>query len=277
MTANRIDYHGKRIIVTGAASGMGEAVARLAGELGAEVYALDVKGARVPVATFVKTDLMDRDSIDAAVRGIGGPVHALFNCAGVPGPPFSNTETMLVNFIGPRHLTESVIALMPHGGAIASIASVAGSGWTQNLSNVMRLLETVSFDEAHAWCDANPKIANGYRFSKECMIVYSMVRARELGRRGLRINCVSPGITETPMLLQFDTLVTREWMERHLQGFLGRNSRPEEQAWPLLFVNSDLASFMSGTNTFVDAGYTGSLLTGQVPPAPPPPTAPSAK
>lgn len=264
-------YAERRVVVTGAASGMGQATARLLGELGADVVGLDVRDTSVAVKEFVRVDLRERAQIDAAVSHIGETVHALFNCAGLPGPPFTNLDTMLVNFIGPRHLTEALIPRMPRGAAIASIASVAGMGYAMNLANVRQLLETPDFETARSWCEAHPELANGYPFSKECIITYTLTRARALAERGIRINCISPGITDTPMLRYFHDQVGREWMERNFQGFLGRNAQPEEQAWPLVFLCSEAASYISGANLFVDAGYTGALVTGQVPPPQPPP------
>src|SRR5215472_8756372 len=161
----RLSFRGKRVIVTGAASGIGEAALGIVAKLEGEVYALDKNEVRGAQKAFIATDLSDRTSIDAAVQKIGGPVHALLNCAGLPGPPYSNLETMLVNFIGPRHLVEAVVPLMPQGSAIASIASVAGAGYLKNLPDILRFLKTETFDEARAFCEANPQIANGYRFA----------------------------------------------------------------------------------------------------------------
>jgi NAD(P)-dependent dehydrogenase (short-subunit alcohol dehydrogenase family) len=263
---NQLDYSGRRVVVTGAASGMGEATARLVSELGAEVWALDVNDVTVPVKEFVRTDLRDPAAIDAAAEQIGGPVHAVFNCAGLPGAPFSNLDTMLVNFLGARQLTEALLPRMPQGSAVSSVASVAGMGYLMNMANVQQLLATQDFASGRAWCEEHPEIANGYPFSKECIIVYSLMRAKQLAERGVRINSISPGITETPMLPHFYDQVGKEWMDANFRGFLGRNAGPEEQAWPLAFLNSDAASFISGVNIFVDAGYTGALFTGQVAP-----------
>jgi hypothetical protein len=63
---------------------------------------LSPRTGRVP-DTFLSVDLRDRASIDAAVAEIEGPVYATFSVAGLPGPPFSDLETMIVNFIGARH------------------------------------------------------------------------------------------------------------------------------------------------------------------------------
>jgi NAD(P)-dependent dehydrogenase (short-subunit alcohol dehydrogenase family) len=269
-----MSYEGKRVVVTGAASGIGEATALVARGLGAEVVALDVREVKVPGARWIRTDLSQRASIDDAVRAIGEPVHALFNCAGVPGPPtFSEVDTMLVNFIGLRHLSESLVERMKPGCAIASVSSVAGMGYLRHLAQLKPLLEATDFDEARRFCEKNPEIANGYAAAKECVIAWTQMRAKPFGARGVRINCTCPGITETPMLAQFGDLVGRDWMETHLQGFLGRNSRPDEQAWALAFLNSEAASYVNGTCLYADAGYAGALTVGAISPPPPSPKA----
>jgi NAD(P)-dependent dehydrogenase (short-subunit alcohol dehydrogenase family) len=268
--SSRFSYSGRRVVVTGAASGMGDATARLVGELGAEVWALDVNEVSADVKGFVRTDLRDPAAIAAAANDIGGPVHGIFHCAGLPGAPFSNLDTMVVNFVGARQLTEALLPQMPSGSAIVSVASVAGMGYLMNMANVKQLLDTDGFESARTWCEANPEIANGYGFSKECIIVYSLMMAKRLAERGIRINSVSPGITETPMLPHFYDQVGKAWMDENFRGFLGRNATAEEQAWPLAFFNSDAASFISGVNVFVDAGYTGALFTGEVAPPQPP-------
>jgi NAD(P)-dependent dehydrogenase (short-subunit alcohol dehydrogenase family) len=267
---DRFNYSGRRVVVTGAASGMGDATTRLLCELGAEVWALDVNDVTAPAKAFLRIDLRDPATVQVAAAEIEGPVHAIFHCAGLPGAPFSNLDTILVNFIGARLLTESLLPQMEPGSAIASVASVAGMGYLMNMANVKQLLETEDFESARTWCEANPEIANGYPFSKECIIVYSLMQARRLAERGIRINTISPGITETPMLPAFYDQVGKDWMDANFRGFLGRYAKAEEQAWPLAFLNSDAASFISGVNIFVDAGYTGALFTGEIAPPPPP-------
>ena len=160
---NVLGYAGKRVIVSGAASGMGAATTKLLVELGAEVHAVDIKKPDMSgLASFTETDLREPAEIDAAVHRIGKIVDCLFSCAGLPNT-FSNLDVMLVNFCGLRHLTEAVIPNMVEGGAIASIASSAGIGWLTNMDVLGELLATPDFAAARAWCEEHPRqIVNGY-------------------------------------------------------------------------------------------------------------------
>ncbi|MET0179487.1 MAG: SDR family NAD(P)-dependent oxidoreductase, partial [Novosphingobium sp.] len=106
-----LGYKGKRVIVTGCFSGMGQATAQLLLDLGAEVHGLDYKEAALPLASFTNVDLRDPSSIESGVASIGGKVDALFNCAGLPNT-FPGMEVMKVNFLGTRHLTDQVVPLM---------------------------------------------------------------------------------------------------------------------------------------------------------------------
>jgi NAD(P)-dependent dehydrogenase (short-subunit alcohol dehydrogenase family) len=260
-----LGYAGKRVVVTGAASGMGAAAASTLVDLGAEVHALDLKPIAAKVAQSIETDLRDPASIDAAVARLPERVDVHLNCAGLPGPPFTNLDTMLVNFVGLRHLTEAVIPRIVDGGAIASITSVAGMGFRKNLDAVKALVGTPDFAAGKAWCEANPDKANGYLFSKQCIIWYTMVRAGELVPRRIRMNCLSPAPTDTPMLPAFHAQVNRQFIDEHFQAPIGRNATPEEMAEPLILLASDAARFVSGVNLFVDYGYLASVEVGARP------------
>jgi len=260
-----LDYQGKQVAVTGAASGMGAAVASTLVELGAEVHALDVKSIAAPVKQSLECDLSSESSIEAAAAQLPGALDALFNCAGLPGPPFSNLDTTLVNFVGLRTLTEVLLPRIPAGGAVASITSVAGMGWKNNLESVEALCGTEGFAAGRAWLEANDPANNGYLFSKQCIIYYTKKRAGELAEREVRMNCLSPAPTDTPMLPTFHNQVSREFLEEHFLAPVGRNATPEEMAEPLIFLNSAAARFVSGVNLFVDYGYVAGVEVGARP------------
>jgi NAD(P)-dependent dehydrogenase (short-subunit alcohol dehydrogenase family) len=257
-----LGYQGRTVVVTGAHSGMGAAAARTLVELGAEVHALDVRPIEAPVKQALLCDLSKRESIDAAAEKLPGSVDALFHCAGLPGAPFSNLDTTLVNFVGLRHLTELVTPRIPEGGAIASITSVAGMGWPKNVDNVKALVTTQGFDEGKAWLEAHPTENNGYLFSKQCIIYWTKLRSVDLVAKRIRINCLSPAPTDTPMLPSFHKQASKEFIDTYFLAPIGRNATPEEMAEPLILLNSDAARFVSGQNLMVDWGYVASVEVG---------------
>jgi NAD(P)-dependent dehydrogenase (short-subunit alcohol dehydrogenase family) len=260
-------YEGKRVIVTGAASGMGAATAQILVDLGAEVHAIDIKKPDLTgLASYTECDLREPAQIDEAIAKIGKIVNALFNCAGLPNT-FPDLDVMLVNFCGLRAVTEAVIPHMPDGSAIASIASTAGIGWLQNMELLFGLLATPDFAAARAWCDAHPQevSANSYGLSKEAINAYTAFRSFALAADGIRINCVNPGPTDTPMMPEFEKAVGKKYMDEFPVP-LGRHAVAEEQAWPMVFLNSPRGSFLTGHQLDVDGGFKGALFTGQIDP-----------
>jgi NAD(P)-dependent dehydrogenase (short-subunit alcohol dehydrogenase family) len=257
------DYEGKRVLVVGCYSGMGEATAKALIDAGAEVHGLDIRRSSLDLASFHELDLRDPASIDSAVAALDGPVDRLFNCAGIP-PTFPPVDIMKVNFIGTRRLTEVVAASMQPGAAITTIASTAGMGYLQRLPTLLELVGTADFDAAVAWCEGHLDIvAEGYSFSKEAIITWTMASAVGLIERGIRINCTSPAPTATPMMSAFEEFAGKDFMAAFPRP-IGRDATPEEQAKPLLFLNSDDAAFITGVNLDVDGGFVAGAMTGQI-------------
>ena len=261
-----LGYQGKKVVITGAASGMGQAAAQLLVDLGAEVYALDIAPVNVPVAQAIAVDMKDPTSIEAAASQLPQEIHALFNCAGVPSPPFSAEDTLLINFVGLRYLTELLVPRIDQGGAIASIASTAGMAWRPKLDIVQGFLALdKSFDIAKQWMSENPEAcADGYGFSKQCIIVYTMAQAKELAASNIRINCISPSPTASGFM---DKLTGEGQMpEEIIDMFLpsnGRYATGAEMGEPLVLLNSKLASFVSGNNLPVDFGFCAEIFVEQ--------------
>jgi len=257
-------YDDKRVIVTGAASGMGAATVTMLAAAGAEIHALDVAPIGGPATQTYETDCGDPASIDAALERIGAPVHCLFNVAGVPQthPP---DRVFAVNFLGLRHLTERVLdGPMSSGGAIAHVASKAGSGWRSHLPAILDVLATPDVASGAAWADANlAELGDPYFFSKECVVVYTMRRAHELLDRGIRMNCLSPGPIDSPMMPRFREALGSALLD-WTAAQVGRMGRPEEMAGPLVFLNSDEASYVNGLDLMADGGFTGAMELGLV-------------
>jgi NAD(P)-dependent dehydrogenase (short-subunit alcohol dehydrogenase family) len=258
-------YEGSRVIVSGGGgAGMGAAAVRHLSDLGAEVHVLDLKEPPVTVASYHAIDLRDPDATAGAVEKIGGTIDALFNCAGLPGLKFPDLDVMLVNLVGMRHLAELVATRMQPGGAIASISSTAGSGYLMNIGTWLPLVTLPGFEAAKQWCETHPEeIAGGYGPSKEAIIIWTFWASYALAEKGIRVNCISPGPTDTPMMPDFEHYVGKEFME-NFPVPLGRRSTPDEQAWPLIFLNSKLASYITGENLVTDGGTMGAVMTGGI-------------
>jgi NAD(P)-dependent dehydrogenase (short-subunit alcohol dehydrogenase family) len=261
---NVLGYEGASVVVTGAASGMGAATARILGELGAEVNAIDIRPTDVPVARFIKVDLRDKDAIEAAAASIQGPLAGLFSCAGLPGPPFSELDTMKVNFVGARHLAEALAPKLLPGAAISVISSSAAVGWWDQMETIGPLLQTKGFDGAVAWLDANEEKWNwsGYLFSKWVVDAWVGFWYPDLIGNGIRINCINPGPTDTAMMPAFQDFATKEVIDQAV-GPIGRYATPEEQAWPLVLLGSPRCSYVGGEVLNVDGGFQGARYTGR--------------
>jgi NAD(P)-dependent dehydrogenase (short-subunit alcohol dehydrogenase family) len=256
-----LGYEGKRVIVSGCFSGMGRATAELLLDLGAEVHGLDRQPCDLGLAGFHPVDLRDPVSIEGAVDAIGGPVDTLFNCAGL-GPTFSPIDIMKVNFIGTRHLTERVLPLMTAGGAIGSIASTAAMGWSRRIPLHKELLKVEGYEGAVHWAEDHAEaVSEGYSFSKEAIVVWTMTRSQQLIKRGIRINCVLPGLTQTPMLTDQIAVKTASSVLDAVIQPIGRPARPEEQAFPLVMISSSAASYLNGAALNVDGGRLAGLAT----------------
>ena len=261
-------YGGRRVVVTGAASGIGQAAVEILVGLGAEVIGLDVQpvGSDGLAATHL-IDLGDEVAIDRVAQSVDGPVHALFNCAGVPGTADPRT-ILAVNFCGLRHLTELLVPKMPTGSAICNIGSTASVSWPFHVDVLLELLEINDYVDALDWLDARlPTLGYPYDVSKEAINVYTAWRAVGLTSDGIRMNCINPGGTFTPSSREFTKAVKSKAfgaeMIEHWPKLMGRMAKPVEQAWPMVFLNSPFASFVNGATFAVDAGLTSGLFTHQ--------------
>ena len=262
-----MDVQGLRCLVTGTASGIGDAVTRrlLAG--GAEVVSLDRNKPTADVAQHVEVDLADPASIDAALAEIDGTFDVLVNVAGVPGTAAPET-VFAVNFLGLRHLTESLFDRLNTGGAIVNVSSTAGFGWAARLDAIRDLLTTETFAEGLAWFREHPQpeAGNTYNFSKEAVTVYTMAMGgavREINE--LSMNAVLPGPVDTPILADFEESMGRETLDG-VKAFLGRHATVDDIAPAVVFLASRDARWINGATLTADGGITGAVAAGLVPP-----------
>jgi NAD(P)-dependent dehydrogenase (short-subunit alcohol dehydrogenase family) len=250
---------------------MGEAAARILGELGANVHAVDVQTPKIPYAAYYQTDLADPAQIDATVAELGkiGPIDYLFNCAGVPHT-FGPLICMVINYIGPRYFTEKLLPSLTDGASIATIASDAGMAWQTNMPTIFELLAIDDPYKAREWCESHPQAMrfDGYSFSKEMLIVWAMHTAVPLASdRKIRTNCIGPCPTNTAFMKPTVADIGQEYFDKFPMPLFNRMATAEEQGWPLVLLASQLNAVVTGTVLYTDQGFAGGLSTGQIDPA----------
>lgn len=256
------NFEGKRVVVSGCFSGMGYAAAKELVALGAEVHGLDYKQTDLNLASFTQIDLRDPASIDSVAGKIDGKIDCLFNCAGL-SQAFPALDVMKVNWLGMRRLTDSLVPMINKGGAIATISSNAGLGWSQRMPQLFEILGITDWDQAVAHFQSLPEESIGYTLSKELIAVWTMQMCVPMIERGIRINCTMPGPTQTPMMKEFEEHTPAGVLDAAAKP-INRRSTPEEQAYPLIFLNSDAASYVNGAVLPIDGGFMGAITTGQI-------------
>ncbi len=263
---NLFSYDGKRCLFVGCYSGMGEAGAQVVESLGGTVVAADIKKpTSFGYEAFHQVDLREGQAIEDLVARVAadGPIDRLFYCAGLPGT-MPTVDVMLVNFVGLKHTIEMAARHMPRDGAAVCISSSAGMGYLGQMEAVAPLVTAPDFAAGKKWVEENQEGLEAYSFSKMCTIVYTLRRAATLtADTGIRLNCTSPGPTDTPMMPAFEAQAGKKFMDAYPKP-VGRNSTSEEQGWPLAFLNSDAASYISGENLYTDGGGAAGMMTGQL-------------
>ncbi|XP_072993074.1 zerumbone synthase-like [Typha latifolia] len=257
--SGRLD--GKVALVTGGASGIGEAIARLFRKHGAKICIVDIQddlGQRLceslggdPCVSFLHCDVTVEDDVRRAVDFAAekfGTIDIMVNNAGITGSKvvdirdvdineFKNVLDINVNgvFLGMKHAAR--IMIPQKKGSIISLASVSS-----------------------AIGGAGP---HGYTASKHAIVGLTKNVAGELGKHGIRVNCVSP--YAVPTGLSMPHLPTNERTEDALKAFLsfvgshanlkGVDLVPNDVAEAVVFLASEESRYVSGLNLLVDGGF----------------------
>ena len=183
----------------------------------------------------------------------------MFACAGVAD---GTAGLMKINFISQRHLIDRLIdgGLLGRGGAIAMISSLAGMMWQKNLPTVLEFLDTKGWDSADGWIESHAGTDN-YSFSKQVINTYVAHEGLSLLKRGVRINAVLPGPTETPLArANADLWLTFGADYREAAGVSVLTA--EQVGYAMAFLCSPAASGICGTTLVVDSGQVGAGISG---------------
>ncbi|MEM7336762.1 MAG: coniferyl-alcohol dehydrogenase [Chloroflexota bacterium] len=246
---------GKRIIVTGCASGIGAKTAKLLTERGATVIALDRNPVTENCEQFIQIDLADEASIAAAVEQIDGRADALCNIAGVP-PTLPPIPVIQVNFVGLRLFTEHCIPKLNDGASIVNVSSLAGINWQASMERSKALFDVRTMADVPAFIEAQGiSEEDCYEFSKEALTVWTMQCWNRWQDRGIRVNAVSPSATKTPILDDFmETVAARlKAKSKPIEGLPGPGA-PEDIAPIIAFLCGDDSRWLNGANLIADGG-----------------------
>jgi NAD(P)-dependent dehydrogenase (short-subunit alcohol dehydrogenase family) len=246
---------GKTIVVTGVASGIGCRTAELAGQMGANVIGIDRSKPEQSFGQFLKGDISTAEGVASIAGALPDRLDALCNVAGVSGKSGA-ADTLAINFFGLRALSEALAPKLREGGSVVNVASIAGYGWRENGARAAAIARTTGFPDA-AEIVAQHDIPNdaGYPVSKEILLVWTMLAAHQeqFRGRGIRVNAVSPGPVETPILQQFRDVLGDARVNSDVEA-VGRAGTPDDIAPAILFLCSDAARWINGTNIATDGG-----------------------
>jgi NAD(P)-dependent dehydrogenase (short-subunit alcohol dehydrogenase family) len=258
MAVKKGSVENKVAVITGAGQGIGKACALLFAEEGAKVVVVarnDEKGLAVVKeinkkkgeAIFIHADVSKEMEVKAMVDAVVkkyGHIDILVNNAGVVlvKPITETTEADIDYLVGSNYKSmifciKHSVPRMPKGGSIVNVSSISGHVGQIN----------------HA----------AYGGSKGAQLSMTRALAWELGPKGIRVNSISPGSVDTPMLMgdceieakRHHTTVEAIRKEREDIGVFHRWGTPEEIAEPVLFIASDKASYITGADLLVDAGW----------------------
>ncbi|MCR5145044.1 MAG: SDR family oxidoreductase [Lachnospiraceae bacterium] len=260
-------YEGKNCVVTGASSGMGKAVCEMLVDLGAKVYGLDRNPSDNENITFIQTDLSDKSSIDAAFEKLPERINCFFGVAGLSGAKTSYWVTFTVNFIANKYITDCYLdKRMEAGDSICYVTSCGGLMWEKWQKEYKKIMDCNTWEEMEAFMKkVAPKDGVGimaYTLSKRAMNYYTTLKAVEYGKRGIRVNAVLPGSTDTGMKAEFEKMAGGSEKLMKENGAIGRLATSEEMAEPIVFMNSNMARFVSGELFIVDMGHNGEKTLG---------------
>ncbi|MEM9438910.1 MAG: coniferyl-alcohol dehydrogenase [Pseudomonadota bacterium] len=252
---------GKKIVITGSSSGIGKETARLCTKMGAVVLGVDLNKDFDHVEEFYRADLSDPRTIDALIDTLPDGIDGLANIAGLP-PTAPADKVLNVNLFGLKRLTMGLIPKLSNGASIVNLASLAGFGWQDSIEAI-KAADHVDMDALGPFMERFGITNEGgrsYFFSKEALITWTMQTRWAWRDRGIRMNTVSPGPVETPILGDFlETLGARAEEDARV---MDRPGRPKDIAPVVAFLLSDMTTWIRGTNIPTDGGMSSNILCG---------------
>lgn len=236
----------RRVVVTGAASGIGAALVTLLRAEGVEVVPLDV-AAREGIVTC---DLNDEAQIERVARELEGPLDGIAHVAGLPGS-HPAARVFSVNYLAPVRLTELLEPKLAPGASIVFVSSIAAHRCAWSDAD-LAALASKSRDEALAQV-GTASGSDAYDLSKRMLQFRLPAVTLRAARISARANLVSPGPVETPILPDFRATMGEGRIDAAAR-LTGRHAKPEEIAEVIAFLLRPAASWVNGLDLRADGG-----------------------
>ncbi|HIG61817.1 MAG TPA: SDR family oxidoreductase [Gammaproteobacteria bacterium] len=251
----------KNIVLTGGASGIGLAIVERLVDQDYIVWNLDLNACPQPNVKNIACDIADRQSIEAALLLLPVAVDVLIHVAGIAQCPPDPSQVIRVNFFGMRFLNEQLMDRITSGGQILIVASSAGRDWQDNQSVVANMLALTTSDQEDRWLQEHKSswIQDPYKISKQCAAAYTYLASAEGRQRRIRVNCINPGITRTPLSDNFREMLGSERYDS-IVAETGRAGEPQDVAAVVELLALADCQWMSGVEITVDGGYFASTI-----------------
>lgn len=256
-----------RALITGAASGIGHAVARTLILQGWRVIGLDRLGQPpgLNAADWIVCDLADPSAVGSVCNRLvdelgarGESLDALIISAGIAGVG-DPAKVLQVNFVSARHLVRQLSPYVREGGSVTLVSSGAGWRWMEKKQELLPVVgepdDAMALAMATALCGS---AAEAYNCSKELLCALVAHDCLAQWRRAVRLNSVSPGSVDTPLIADFTASMGEDAMHFSRET-VGRDGTCEEIAEVIAFLSSSKASWVNGADIKVDGGLTGAL------------------
>ena len=249
MNYNPFSLTDKLILVTGASSGIGRAIAIECSKLGARVILTARSRERLSetlsmmerqeIHRFILADLSEANGVEAILTSMHEKLDGIVSCAGyVETTPIgfikseSFAKMMQVNFMSPFDMIQALFRSkrINKKASIVFISSISGI-YTSLVGNAM------------------------YASSKAALTAMAKSMALEFAPKAIRVNCVNPGMVNTHLM--DNGIIDKEQLEEDMKKYpLRRYGEPQEIAYAAAYLLSDASSWITGTNLLIDGGYT---------------------